>query len=177
MTSRYNQLLITRTVFSEVRIGCVTGAKYKMTPFQLSNPNPVLFESTYTVSTVWTEMWFRNFTSCEGSHATLSRIWAPELARIGISNMSWSVVKQVFAGRSDGKLFNQFCRKQGFLRLSLSMLHAYPLAYPFTLGLMAPGYLLLSSCCHGLSCPGCVYRLAGGVRMKKGLCCVSATQE
>lgn len=48
---KVNQLPITRTVFSELRIGCVTGAKNKATPFQLSNPSPVLFESSYTVST------------------------------------------------------------------------------------------------------------------------------
>lgn len=51
MTSRYSQLLITRTVFSEVRIGCVTSAKNELASFQLSNPNPVLSESAYSVST------------------------------------------------------------------------------------------------------------------------------
>lgn len=37
------------TVFSEVRIGCVTSPKNEQAPFQLSNPNPELSESAYTV--------------------------------------------------------------------------------------------------------------------------------
>lgn len=39
------------TVSSEVRIGCVTSTKNELAPFQLSNPNPVLSEHAYPVST------------------------------------------------------------------------------------------------------------------------------
>lgn len=151
------------TVFSEVRTGCVTSVKNKTAPFQFSNPNLVFSESAYTVSTAscYSEIFYHG----GGSHAKLSRVWAPELAIFGISSMSWSVVKQVFAGGSDGKLFHQFCREQGRLRLSLLVLHAWPLTCPFTLVLIAPGLRMgyLLCLCHGVSCPGCVDCLACGV--------------
>lgn len=114
---------------------------------------------------IHSQLCLRNFISCGGSHAKLSGVWAPELSMFGISSMSWNVVKQVFAGRSDGKLFNQFCRKQGRLKLSLVVLHAWALTCPFILVLMAPGLSMgyLLCLCHGVSCPACVDCLAGWV--------------